>query len=66
MGVLSLAVALSHFLKLSILSKPKKNSLLIDGIYYNGYIHEKTRNIEGSETHVWISKKTYGVKHINI
>ena len=56
-GGLCLAVALSHYLELPLLYEPKENSLLIDDIYESGYTLEKIRNIKGSETHVWVSKK---------
>tara|TARA_B100000579_G_scaffold338971_1_gene290323 strand:+ start:146 stop:532 length:387 start_codon:yes stop_codon:yes gene_type:complete len=56
-GGLCLAVALSHSLELPLLSEPKNNSLLIDDIYDSGNTLEKMRNIKGSETHVWVSKK---------
>ena len=56
-GGLCLAVALSHSLKVPLLDKPKNNSLIVDDIYDTGYTLEKIKQIEGSETHVWISKK---------
>ena len=56
-GGLCLADALIYSLELPLLSEPKENSLLIDDIYESGYTLEKIRNIKGSETHVWVSKK---------
>ncbi len=55
-GGLCLAVALSHSLGLPLLNEPKNNSLIVDDIYDTGYTLEKTKNIKGSETHVWISR----------
>ena len=56
-GGLCLAVALSHLLGLPLLDKPKINSLIVDDIYDTGLTLEKIKNIKGSETHVWVSKK---------
>jgi len=56
-GGLCLAVALSHSLELPILDEPKDNSLIVDDIYDTGYTLERVKNLIGSETHVWISKK---------
>ena len=56
-GGLSLAVALSHSLGLSLLDEPKNNSLIVDDIYDTGHTLEKIKYLKGSETHVWISKK---------
>ena len=56
-GGLCLAVALSHALGLPLLEKPITNSLIVDDIYDTGYTLEQVKNIKGSETHVWISKK---------
>ena len=56
-GGLCLAVALSHSLGLDLLDKPKNNSLIVDDIYDTGYTLEKIKHIQGSETHVWVSKK---------
>ena len=56
-GGLCLAVALSHSLVLPLLDKPKQNSLIVDDIYDTGHTLEKIKNIKGSETHVWVSKK---------
>ena len=56
-GGLCLAVALSHSLCLPLLNKPKSYSLIVDDIYDTGYTLEKIKNLKGSETYVWISKK---------
>ena len=55
-GGLCIAVALSHSLGLPLLNEPKNNSLIVDDIYDTGYTLEKTKNIKGSEIHVWISR----------
>ena len=56
-GGLCLAVALSHSLGLPLLDVPKKNSLIVDDIYDTGHTLEKIKDIKGSETHVWVSKR---------
>ena len=56
-GGICLAVALSHSLSLPLLVEPKSNSLIVDDIYDTGQTLEEIRNLQGSETHVWISKK---------
>ena len=56
-GGLCLAVALSHSLRLPLLDGPKNNTLIVDDIYDTGHTLEKIKNIKGSETHVWVSKK---------
>ena len=56
-GGLCLAVALSHSLGIPLLEKPQDNSLIVDDIYDTGHTLEKIKNIKGSETHVWISKR---------
>tara|TARA_B100000700_G_scaffold328302_1_gene445696 strand:- start:2471 stop:2857 length:387 start_codon:yes stop_codon:yes gene_type:complete len=56
-GGLCIAVALSHSLELPLLKEPKANSLIVDDIYDTGYTLETIRNLKGSETYVWISKK---------
>ena len=56
-GGLCLAVALSHSLGLPLLDAPKNNSLIVDDIYDTGFTLEKIKYLEGSETHVWVSKK---------
>ena len=56
-GGLCLAVALSHSLGIPLLEKPQDNSIIVDDIYDTGHTLEKIKNIKGSETHVWISKR---------
>ena len=56
-GGICLAVALSHSLSIPLLEEPKNNSLIVDDIYDTGHTLEKIRYLEGSESHVWISKQ---------
>ena len=56
-GGLCIAVALSHSLGIPLLEKPEDNSIIVDDIYDTGHTLEKIKNIKGSETHVWISKR---------
>ena len=56
-GGLCLAVALSHSLGIPLLDVPKNNTLIVDDIYDTGYTLEQIKHIEGSETHVWVSKQ---------
>ena len=56
-GGLCLAVALSHSLGIPLLEEPQDNSIIVDDIYDTGLTLEKIKNIKGSETHVWISKR---------
>ena len=56
-GGLCLAVALSHSLSIPLLIEPKDNTLIVDDIYDTGHTLEKIKNLKGSETHVWFSKK---------
>ena len=56
-GGLCLAVALSHSLEIPLLEWPQNNSIIVDDIYDTGHTLEKIKNIKGSETHVWISKR---------
>ena len=46
-GGLCLAVALSHKLKINLLSEPIKNSLIVDDVYETG-IRNTFKNIEGA------------------
>ena len=57
-GGLCLAVALSHKLKINLLSKPIKNSLIVDDVYETGITLKNHKNIEGVEFFVLFSKKT--------
>jgi len=49
-GGLCLAVALSHKLKIELISEPIKNSLLVDDVYETGITLTTFKNIEGAET----------------
>ncbi len=55
-GGLCLAVALSHKLKVNLLSDPIKNSLIVDDIYETGNTLNNFRNIEGAMFFVLCSK----------
>ena len=55
-GGLCLAVALSHKLKIKLISEPIKNSLIVDDIYETGVTLNKFKNIEGAMFFVLISK----------
>ena len=55
-GGLCLAVALSHKLKINLISEPKKNSLIVDDIYETGNTLKKLRDIEGAMFFVLFSK----------
>ncbi len=55
-GGLCLAVALSHKLKINLISEPIKNSLIVDDIYETGHTLNTFKNIEGAMFFVLISK----------
>ena len=55
-GGLCLAVALSHKLKINLISEPKKNSLIVDDVYESGMTLNTFRNIEGAMFFVLFSK----------
>ena len=55
-GGLCLAVALSHKLKVNLISKPKKNSLIIDDVYETGITLNTLKDIEGAMFFVLFSK----------
>ena len=55
-GGLCLAVALSHKLKIKLISKPMKNSLIVDDIYETGITLNTFKNIEGRMFFVLFSK----------
>ena len=55
-GGLCLAVALSHKLKVNLLSNPMKNSLIVDDVYETGFTLNNFRNIEGAMFFVLFSK----------
>ena len=55
-GGLCLAVALSHQLKVNLISKPRKNSLIIDDVYETGITLNTFKDIEGAMFFVLFSK----------
>ena len=55
-GGLCLAVALSHKLKIDLISEPKRNSLIVDDIYETGITLNSFKNIEGATFYVLFSK----------
>jgi len=67
-GGLCLAVALSHKLKIKLISEPKKNSLIVDDIYETGITLETFKDIEGTMFFVLFSKmepKWWNTVHIS-
>ena len=56
-GGLCLAVALSHKLKINLISEPIKNSLIVDDVYETGITLSTFKNIEGAKFFVLFSKK---------
>ena len=56
-GGLCLAVALSHKLKINLISEPIKNSLIVDDVYETGITLKTFKNIEGAKFFVLFSKK---------
>ena len=55
-GGLCLAVALSHKLKLNLISEPIKNSLIVDDVYETGITLNTFKDIEGAIFFVLFSK----------
>ena len=55
-GGLCLAVALSHKLKIELISEPKKNSLIVDDVYETGITLTTYKDIEGAMFFVLFSK----------
>ena len=55
-GGLCLAVALSHKLKIELISKPIKNSLIVDDVYETGITLKNFKGIEGAMFFVLFSK----------
>ena len=55
-GGLCLAVALSHRLKINLISEPKINSLIVDDVYETGITLETFKDIEGAKFFVLFSK----------
>ena len=56
-GGLCLAVALSHKLKINLISEPKNNSLIVDDVYETGKTLNNFKNIQGAKFFVLFSKK---------
>jgi len=56
-GGLCLAVALSHKLKINLISEPTKNSLIVDDIYETGITLNTFKDIEGAKFYVLFSKE---------
>ena len=55
-GGLCLAVALSHKLKINLISEPKKNSLIVDDVYETGFTLNTFKKIQGAKFFVIFSK----------
>ncbi len=55
-GGLCLAVALSHKLKIELISEPQKNSLIVDDVYETGLTLRSFKHIEGAMFFVLFSK----------
>ena len=55
-GGLCLAVALSHKLKIELISEPLKNSLIVDDVYETGLTLTTLKDIEGAMFYVLFSK----------
>ena len=55
-GGLCLAVALSHKLKVNLISEPLKNSLIVDDVYETGVTLNTFKDIEGAMFFVLFSK----------
>tara|TARA_Y100000991_G_scaffold31428_1_gene20066 strand:- start:42 stop:437 length:396 start_codon:yes stop_codon:yes gene_type:complete len=55
-GGLCLAVALSHRLKINLISEPIKNSLIVDDVYETGITLNTLKDIEGATFFVLFSK----------
>ena len=55
-GGLCLAVALSHKLKINLISEPIKNSLIVDDVYETGITLKTFKHIEGATFFVLFSK----------
>ena len=56
-GGLCLAVALSHKLKIKLISEPINNSLIVDDVYETGFTLNPLRKVEGAMFFVLFSKK---------
>ena len=55
-GGLCLAVALSHKLKINLISEPMKNSLIVDDVYETGITLNAYKDIQGAMFFVLFSK----------
>ena len=55
-GGLCLAVALSHKLKINLISEPRKNTLIVDDVYETGITLNSFKDIEGAMFFVLFSK----------
>ena len=55
-GGLCLAVALSHKLKVNLISEPRRNSLIVDDVYETGITLNTYKDIEGAMFFVLFSK----------
>ena len=55
-GGLCLAVALSHKLKINLISEPTKNSLIVDDVYETGFTLNTFKDIDGAMFFVLFSK----------
>ena len=55
-GGLCLAVALSHKLKINLITEPKENSLIVDDIFETGITLNTFKDIEGATFFVLFSK----------
>jgi len=67
-GGLCLAVALSHKLKINLISEPIKNSLIVDDVYETGITLNTFKDIEGAMFFVLFSKikpKWWNTVHIS-
>ena len=56
-GGLCLAVALSHKLKVKLISEPINNALIVDDVYETGFTLNPLRKVEGAMFFVLFSKK---------
>ena len=55
-GGLCLAVALSHKLKIELISEPLKNSLIVDDVYETGLTLKSFKDVKGAMFFVLFSK----------
>ena len=57
-GGLCLAVALSHRLKINLISEPKNYSLIVDDVYETGITLNSYKDIKGARYFVLVENKT--------